>query len=99
MTNVNFDLENHIELLLKAGEINLKVMGLLDKANVDRFGVPEPTKVSVGTKAGPGIVAVSYTHLVTLSKLTPPVGQKGTCGSGPLTVSYTHLDVYKRQVT
>ncbi|MGI6596400.1 MAG: hydroxylamine reductase [bacterium] len=63
LTNVNFDLENHIELLLKAGEINLKVMGLLDKANVDRFGVPEPTKVSVGTKAGPGIVVTGHDFL------------------------------------
>ena len=63
MTNVNFDLENHIELLLKAGEINLKVMELLDKANVDRFGVPEPTEVSVGTKAGHGIVVTGHDFL------------------------------------
>ncbi len=63
LTNVNFDLENHIELLLKAGEINLKAMELLDKANVDRFGIPEPAKVNVGTKAGPGILVTGHDFL------------------------------------
>jgi len=60
LTNVNFDLKNHIELLLKAGEMNLRVMEILDKAHVVRFGAPEPTKVKVGTKAGPGIVITGH---------------------------------------
>lgn len=60
LTNVNFDLDSHVNLLLKAGEINLRVMELLDKAHVDRFGAPVPTKVQVGTKAGPGIVVTGH---------------------------------------
>jgi len=60
LTNVNFDLESHVELLLKAGEINYKVMELLDQAHVERFGTPEPTRVQVGTKAGPGIVVTGH---------------------------------------
>ncbi|MDK2882833.1 MAG: hydroxylamine reductase [Bacillota bacterium] len=60
LTNVNFNLESHIELLLKAGKMNLRVMELLDKAHVERFGVPQPTKVQVGTKAGPGILVTGH---------------------------------------
>lgn len=60
LTNVNFDLNRHIELVLKAGEINLKVMELLDRANTERFGVPEPTRVMVGTRKGPGIVVTGH---------------------------------------
>lgn len=60
LTNVNFDLESLVGLVLKAGEMNLRAMELLDKANTDRFGVPEPTKVQVGTKVGPGIVVTGH---------------------------------------
>lgn len=42
---VNFDLDSHIKLLLKAGEINLRAMELLDRANVEKFGEMEPTEV------------------------------------------------------
>lgn len=60
LTNVNFDAESLVGLLLKAGEINLKVMELLDGAHVERFGEPRPTRVRVGTKAGPGIVVTGH---------------------------------------
>ncbi|MDN5348491.1 MAG: hydroxylamine reductase [Clostridia bacterium] len=60
LTNVDFDLNRHIELVLKAGEMNLRAMEMLDKAHVERFGTPAPTKVSTGTKAGPGIVVTGH---------------------------------------
>ncbi|MEW5762713.1 MAG: hydroxylamine reductase [Bacillota bacterium] len=60
LTNVNFDAASLVGLLLKAGEINFKVMELLDRAHVDRFGVPEPTRVQVGTRSGPGIVVTGH---------------------------------------
>jgi hydroxylamine reductase len=63
LTNVNFNLDSHIDLLLKAGAVNLRAMQVLDKANVDRFGVPEPTPVAVGTKAGPGILVTGHDYL------------------------------------
>lgn len=63
LTNVNFNLDSHIKLLLKAGEINLRAMELLDKANVERFGEMEPTKVQVGTKKGPGILVTGHDFL------------------------------------
>ncbi|MFY9140885.1 MAG: hydroxylamine reductase [Thermacetogeniaceae bacterium] len=60
LTNVNFDLESHIKLLFKAGEINLRAMEMLDKAHIERFGQMEPTKVQVGTKEGPGILVTGH---------------------------------------
>ncbi|MEW8958596.1 Hydroxylamine reductase [Moorella humiferrea] len=60
LTNVDFDLNRHIETALKVGAMNLKVMELLDKAHVERFGAPVPTKVSTGTKKGPGILVTGH---------------------------------------
>ncbi|GAW91347.1 hydroxylamine reductase [Calderihabitans maritimus] len=60
LTNVNFNLDRHIELLLKCGEMNLRIMELLDKAHVERFGSPVPTAVSTGTKSGPGILVTGH---------------------------------------
>ncbi|MBP7055614.1 MAG: hydroxylamine reductase [Candidatus Omnitrophica bacterium] len=60
VTNVSFDLGQHIELVLKCGMVNLKVMELLDKAHTERFGNPVPTAVDTGTKAGPGIVVTGH---------------------------------------
>nr|HPM43459.1 hydroxylamine reductase [Candidatus Omnitrophota bacterium] len=48
VTNVSFDLGQHIELVLKCGMVNLKVMELLDKAHTERFGNPVPTPVDTG---------------------------------------------------
>jgi len=60
VTNVSFDLNQYIELVLKCGEINLNAMELLDKANTQRFGNPVPTEVSTGTKSGPGILVTGH---------------------------------------
>ena len=60
LTNVNFDLNDYIATVLKAGEINLKVMDLLDQANSEHFGFPEPTKVPTGTVKGPGILVTGH---------------------------------------
>ncbi len=59
-TNVNFDLNRFVGLVLKCGEMNLRTMEMLDKAHTSRFGNPVPTPVSTGTKAGPGIVVTGH---------------------------------------
>lgn len=76
LTNVNFNLESQIGLLLKAGEMNLRVMELLDRAHVERFGAPEPTKVLVGTKAGHGILVTGH-DLLDLYELLRQTEGKG----------------------
>ena len=60
MTNVNFDLESLLELCLKCGEMNLRVMQLLDEGHVATFGKPAPIKVKEGTQAGPGILVTGH---------------------------------------
>jgi hydroxylamine reductase len=60
LTNVDFDLQDHIRLVLKAGEMNLKAMEMLDAGNTEHFGNPEPTEVPTGTVAGPGILVTGH---------------------------------------
>lgn len=50
------DMEQILPLVLKVGEINLKCMKLLDKANTETYGTPEPATVSLTVEPGPFIV-------------------------------------------
>jgi len=60
MTNVNFDLDSHLELVLECGRKNLRVMEMLDAGHVEKFGTPSPTTVKEGTVAGPGILVTGH---------------------------------------
>ncbi len=60
LTNVNFDLESLLELVLECGRINLKVMQMLDEGHSEKFGTPSPSSVYEGTKAGPGILVTGH---------------------------------------
>ena len=60
MTNVNFDLDSLLELVMECGRQNLRVMEMLDAGHSERFGTPEPTPVYEGTKAGPGILVTGH---------------------------------------
>ncbi|MDF1745724.1 MAG: hydroxylamine reductase [Gimesia sp.] len=60
MTNVNFDLESLLELVLECGRMNLRVMEMLDEGHSEKFGAPEPTTVKEGTQAGPGILVTGH---------------------------------------
>lgn len=76
LTNVDFDLNHHIEMVLEAGRINLKAMELLDKANTETFGIPVPSPVELGTKAGPAILITGhdFIDLIELLKQTEGTG-------------------------
>ncbi|MDN5331387.1 MAG: hydroxylamine reductase [Tepidanaerobacteraceae bacterium] len=45
LTNVNFNLQEHIDMAMKVGRATVKVMELLDKAHTSKFGIPEPVEV------------------------------------------------------
>ena len=60
LTNVNFDAGRFVEYVLKAGQINIKAMEILDRAHTEKFGFPQATKVSTGTKEGHGIVVTGH---------------------------------------
>lgn len=46
--------------VLKVGEVNLKCMALLDKANTSTYGTPVPTEVSLKVEKGPFIVITGH---------------------------------------
>lgn len=46
--------------VLKTGEINLKCMELLDKANTETYGIPVPQKVTTNIEQGPFIVVTGH---------------------------------------
>lgn len=60
VTNVSFDLKQYIDLVIKCGEMNLKVMKLLDKGHTEHFGNPVPAEVETGTRKGPGILITGH---------------------------------------
>ena len=76
LTNVDFDLNRYLELVLKAGEMNLRAMEMLNNANTSRFGNPTPTIVASGTKDGPGIVVTGH-DLLDLYELLKQTQGKG----------------------
>jgi len=76
LTNVDFDLNRHLALVLKAGEMNLRVMEMLNNANTSTFGNPTPASVPTGTKAGPGILITGH-DLLDLHELLKQTEGKG----------------------
>lgn len=55
---INDDLsaDDLVGYVLKTGEYAVKVMVLLDKANTESYGTPEPTRVKLGVGKNPGIL-------------------------------------------
>ena len=49
-----------LPLVIETGEVNLKCMELLDKANTETYGSPVPTKVSLTIEKGPFIVVTGH---------------------------------------
>ncbi|MGN0881770.1 hydroxylamine reductase [Cloacibacillus porcorum] len=52
----NNTMESLLPLVLRTGEVNLRCMELLDRANTETYGTPEPTAVSFKVEKGPFIV-------------------------------------------
>jgi hydroxylamine reductase len=49
-----------LPVVLEVGEVNLKCMALLDKANTETYGHPQPTSVSLTVEKGPFIVVTGH---------------------------------------
>lgn len=89
-----------VALNLKCGEVNLKTMELLDKANTETYGHPEPTKVRVTPVKGKAIL-VSGHDLKDLEELLKQTEGKGInvythgemlpCNAYPELKKYKHL--------
>ena len=87
-------------LVLKTGQINLKCMELLDRANTETYGNPVPTKVTTNIEKGPFIVVTGH-DLHDLALLLEQTKDKGIniythgemlpCHAYPELKKYSHL--------
>ena len=75
---LGFDLEmgDLLPVVLEVGEVNLKCMELLDRANTETFGNPEPTKVPLTVEKGPFIIITGH-DLYDLKLLLEQTKDKG----------------------
>ena len=89
-----------LNIVLKTGEINLKCMELLDKANTETYGTPAPRKVTTNIEKGPFIIVTGH-DLRDLSILLEQTKDKGVnvythgemlpCHAYPELNKYSHL--------
>lgn len=70
------DQEKLLSMVLKTGEINLKCMTLLDKANTESYGNPVPVDVPLDIEKGPFIVVTGH-DLLDLKLLLEQTEGKG----------------------
>ncbi len=97
---MDWGMDELLPIVMEVGEINLKCMELLDKANTETYGNPIPTEVSLKVEKGPFIV-ISGHDLFDLKQLLEQTKDKGiniyTHGemlpahSYPELKKYTHL--------
>ncbi len=90
-----------VAMALKVGEVNLRVMELLDKANTDTYGHPEPTTVRITPVKGKAIL-VSGHDLKDLELLLQQTQGRGinvyTHGEMLPCMAYPGLKKYKHLV-
>ena len=60
VADVNADMSSLLPVVLKVGEVNFKCMELLDKANTETYGTPEPSSVTMEVEKGPFIVVTGH---------------------------------------
>lgn len=65
-----------LSLVLEVGAVNLRVMALLDRANTETYGHPEPTEVTLTVEKGPFIVVTGH-DLCDLQQLLEQTKDKG----------------------
>ena len=94
----NLPQDELLALVLKTGEINLKCMEMLDRANTEAFGNPVPVKVTTNLEAKPFIVVTGH-DLYDLKMLLEQTDGKGiniyTHGEMLTAHSYPELKKYK----
>ena len=84
-TDDSLSVDDLVNLVLECGKYGVEAMALLDKANTEAYGHPEPTEVNIGVRNNPGIL-VSGHDLKDLEELL-----KQTEGTG--VDVYTHSEM------
>ncbi len=75
-TDDSLTADDLIGVAMKCGEMAVKTLGLLDKANTETYGHPEPTQINIGVRNNPGIL-VSGHDLKDLEELLEQSKDKG----------------------
>ncbi|UDQ99505.1 hydroxylamine reductase [Lentisphaerota bacterium WC36G] len=100
LANDPTDLNELLAMNLKCGEVNITVMALLDQANTDKYGHPEPTQVKVSAVKGKAILVSGHDllDLELLLKQTEGLGiniythgEMLPCNAYPELKKYSHL--------
>ncbi len=96
----DWGMDELLPLVMETGKVNLKCMEMLDRANTESFGTPEPTRVSLTVEKGPFIV-ISGHDLYDLKLLLEQTEGKGVniythgemlpAHAYPLLRKYSHL--------
>lgn len=101
LTRERFAVDVLLGLALKVGEVNLTVMGLLDKANTTAYGHPEPTQARISAVKGKAIL-VSGHDLKDLEELLKQTEGTGvnvyTHGEMLPALAYPGLKKYKHLI-
>lgn len=100
VVNCDLTVNDLYDLNMKLGEVNFKCMEILDKANTENYGNPEPSEVLITKKKGPFII-VSGHDLKDLGQLLEQTEGKGIniythgemlpCNGYPKLKKYKHL--------
>ena len=59
-TTEDLSVDELVNLVMKCGEMGIKTMEMLDKANTSSYGNPEITKVNIGVRSNPGILVSGH---------------------------------------
>ena len=76
LNNVSLSIDSLVELAMRCGKTNIRVMEILDEAHTSHFGHPQPTPVSTAHKKGPAIVVTGH-DLLDLEELLKQTEGKG----------------------
>ncbi|MCI7766383.1 MAG: hydroxylamine reductase [Oscillospiraceae bacterium] len=72
----DYGMDELLPIVMETGEVNLKCMAMLDKANTGTYGDPVPTEVTLTVEKGPFIV-ISGHDLYDLKQLLEQTKDKG----------------------
>ena len=72
----DWGMEELLPIVLEVGKVNLRCMAMLDRANTETFGHPEPSDVSLTVEKGPFIVITGH-DLYDLKRLLEQTEGKG----------------------
>jgi hydroxylamine reductase len=97
VTNVNFDMESLLGLVLECGRHNLRTMELLNDGHVEMMGTPAPVEIEEGLHDGPAILVTGH-DMVDLRNLLEQTAGRGinvyTHGEMMPAHSYAKLRAY-----